>query len=287
MVSVIIPVYNAEKYIEDTINSVLDQTYKDWEILLIDDGSTDHSAEIIKQYLDNPEIKYFHKENEGVSLTRNLGIELAKGAYIAFLDADDTWEPKNLEMKMDILINNPDVDWVFSDMYNMNENKERYGIAASGTDANILEDILRWEREVIPGPCSNIVVRRKCLDTGIRFDPRFTTAADQDFCLQLASQFKGKHIAQPLWSYRIISTSMSRNIKVMEKDHIGVFLKAKKRNLFRSILFRFKCFSNLYLILAGSWWKDGRNKLKGIYYLMLAVITFPPIILKLANKRLS
>ena len=91
-ISVIIPLYNKEHYIEDTIKSVLNQTYSNWEAIIIDDGSTDSSAQIT-QSINDPRIRFCQQTNQGVSKTRNRGIELATGEYIAFLDADDQWMP--------------------------------------------------------------------------------------------------------------------------------------------------------------------------------------------------
>ena len=89
MISVIIPLYNKEKSISSTIESVLSQTYKDFELIIINDGSTDKSEEIIRKYLNDSRIKYYYKTNSGVSSTRNYGINIAKGEWILFLDADD------------------------------------------------------------------------------------------------------------------------------------------------------------------------------------------------------
>ena len=94
-ISVIIPLYNKEHYIEDTIKSVLAQTYSNWEAIIIDDGSTDSSAQIAQSFND-PRIRFYKQTNQGVSRTRNRGIELATGEYIAFLDADDQWMPNYL-----------------------------------------------------------------------------------------------------------------------------------------------------------------------------------------------
>lgn len=90
--SVIIPLYNKAAYIAETIQSVLDQTYSNFELIIIDDGSTDHSASVIQTF-DDVRISYFYQKNQGVSTARNYGISLAKGDYIAFLDADDYWFP--------------------------------------------------------------------------------------------------------------------------------------------------------------------------------------------------
>ena len=105
LVSVVIPVYNVEKFIEKTIQSVLAQTYKNIEILVIDDCSPDNSAKIIKSMAEtNPEIKYYKLDkNSGVASARNKGIEIAQGQYIAFLDSDDLWKPDKLSKELDLL----------------------------------------------------------------------------------------------------------------------------------------------------------------------------------------
>ena len=95
--SVIIPIYNKEKDVETTIKSVLNQTYIDYEIILVDDGSTDNSLNIVNA-IEDDRIQIFTKQNEGVSKTRNYGITKAKAEYIAFLDADDYWYPNHLEI---------------------------------------------------------------------------------------------------------------------------------------------------------------------------------------------
>src|SRR5438309_8460832 len=116
LVSIIIPCYNAEKYIGQTNESIFNQTYKNFEILVINDGSTDESMEIIKKYQQlDARIKYIDQSNKGVANARNKGIEESKGNIIAFLDADDAWEPENLEVKVKILLSDPNLFWVFSD----------------------------------------------------------------------------------------------------------------------------------------------------------------------------
>lgn len=102
LVSIIVPVYNAEKFINDTIKTVIDQTYENWELLLVNDCSTDKSVEIIKDYRQKDKrIKLFsNSDNSGAAISRNKGIEESGGRYIAFLDADDLWEPKKLEKQV-------------------------------------------------------------------------------------------------------------------------------------------------------------------------------------------
>jgi glycosyltransferase involved in cell wall biosynthesis len=107
-VSVIIPVYKVENYIAATVQSVLDQTYENFELLIIDDGSPDRSVEICQQFTD-PRIRIIRQENRGVAAARNTGIRHAQGEYIALLDADDIWVPQKLEKHVEHLDNSPEV----------------------------------------------------------------------------------------------------------------------------------------------------------------------------------
>lgn len=107
-VSVIIPVYNKERYLANSIESIIDQSYKNWEIILVDDCSTDNSAKIISKYADkNPNIIYHKQEkNGGAAVARNTALNLANGRYAAFLDADDEWFPNKLEKQLEFMASN-------------------------------------------------------------------------------------------------------------------------------------------------------------------------------------
>jgi len=282
MISIIIPAYNAEKYISETINSVLNQTYNDWELIIVDDGSTDDTAKIVKAFCEKDNrIQYFYKKNSGVSDTRNYGMEKSKGEYIALLDADDLWNEDKLFTIINIF-NKNNIDWVFSDVIDVYDNDIEVIKKLKETN-NSLKSLLLWDSRVLTAP-SGIVFKRKCFDEGLRFDKKFSTAADQDFTIQLASKYKGFHINKSLWRYRILNNSMSHNIAVMEKDHIGVFKKAAKNKLFKSFWFKQECFANLYWILAGSWWKDGNNKLRGMYFILRALFANPFSFVRIFRK---
>lgn len=276
LVSVIIPAYNAEKFIAQTIDSVISQTYSNWELIVVNDGSTDNTLHIVQTYSNNDHrISFISKPNTGVSDTRNTGIAKAKGDYIGLLDADDVWLPINLEKKITVLKENPSIDFVFSNMYQADKNLENQTPAPAGKDSNILEDLLLWNGEVIPGPCSNLVVRKKCFDSGIKFNPILTTIADQNLTVQLAMKYKGKLIAENLWIYRVLPGSMSKSLMVMEQDSLATYALYKANNYFKSNSFRRKCFSNMYMIVGASWWKDGNEKWRGLHFLTLAFLTSP------------
>lgn len=116
-VSVIIPSYNCAKYVAEAIESVLNQTYDDFEIIVVDDGSTDNTKEILKEYIEKKRIQYIYQENQGPGAARNSGIKASKGEYIAFLDADDAFKEDNLEKKISMSSAFPQVNLIFSDYY--------------------------------------------------------------------------------------------------------------------------------------------------------------------------
>jgi glycosyltransferase involved in cell wall biosynthesis len=283
LVSIVIPAFNAAPYIAMTLESVRAQTYRHWEAIVVDDGSSDGTAAIVESVRDE-RIRLIKQPNQGVCRARNNGIAASRGDLVAFLDADDTWEPANLERKVAVLAAQPGVDWVFSDTFNADEHLAARVPGPEGRDDDMLRHRLLWDGPVVPGPCSNLVLRRRCLDAGVRFDPEFSTAADQDVCIQLAARFTGRRLAERLVTIRVRPTSMSRNIAVMERDHIGVYRKAERAGLFPSWWFKRQCFSNLYLILAGSWWVNGRSPGRGLRFLLRAVVQYPPSLIRVLGR---
>jgi len=110
-ISVIIPVYNCEKYIEEAVQSVIGQTLKPYEIIIVDDGSTDKSANIVKRFSEK--VSYYYQPNSGAAKARNVGVNKAAGDFLAFLDSDDIWVPNKLASQMDVFEQNPLADMVF------------------------------------------------------------------------------------------------------------------------------------------------------------------------------
>src|SRR3990170_3473675 len=118
-VSVIIPAYNSARFLPEAIESVLAQTYKDYGIIVIDDGSTDNTKETLEPYFDK--IKYIYQQNQGAASARNTAIRHSQGEYIAFLDADDVWLPEKLHIQVEYLNNNPGIAMVYSPSVTISE----------------------------------------------------------------------------------------------------------------------------------------------------------------------
>lgn len=122
LISIIMPAYNAEKYITESVDTVINQTYKNWELIIINDGSTDDTEAIARQYtLTDSRIKLINQENKKLSAARNIGIKAAVGDWVAFLDADDLWVADKLKKQIALINTKPDIGLVFSDGYIFND----------------------------------------------------------------------------------------------------------------------------------------------------------------------
>ncbi|HRF78803.1 MAG TPA: glycosyltransferase [Flavobacteriales bacterium] len=284
LVSIIIPAYNAAPYIEQTIRSVLDQTFTDFEVIVVDDGSTDSTADIVSRITD-PRISLVRQHNGGVSNARNAGIELARGGIIGFLDADDTFEPKAIEVKVKALAS-VDVGWVFCDLLVCDAELNPVGLINGNAD-DIVRTILLGIEPAVPGACSNIMLKRTCIANGLRFNPALSNAADQLFVLALANQFKAAHIAEPLVRYRVIPTSMSRNVKLYEADHRRLMRAANEMGLFKEPAFARTCRANAEWSIGGSWWMNGKRPIKGLIHLIRSVLIDPTVLLRRAKRKAS
>lgn len=285
LVSVIIPAYKAEKYIEETINSVLAQTHVHFELIIVDDGSPDNQSKIIEPLVaSDKRIQYIKQENGGVSSARNHGYRLSKGDYLAFLDADDCWLPDNLEKKLAKFASDSDFGLVHSDAQIIDGDSKETADVLNGKEGWLLNDLLAWEGTCIPAP-SSILVKREVIEKVGDFCLKLSNAADQEFFFRVAKEYKIGRIAEPLWRYRVHSNNMHSNIALMEKDAIMAYNCAKENKLFHSKAFERYCFAKMYKIVGASWWGDGKNKTKGLYFILKSFLLNPAVISKsIINK---
>jgi glycosyltransferase involved in cell wall biosynthesis len=216
-IDVIIPVYNGEKFISNTISSVLQQTYKPRNIIVVNDGSTDTTAEMIDSFKNSgTPVIHLKKENKGLSAARNSGLALAKSAWVAFLDADDKWEPTKLEKQIQCLRQSKlkDLGVIYCDYKTINEQgtfllKEFSQRIAPALKGNIFNELLSGNR--ISGSGSSILVKRACFKKVGLFDETLPAAEDWDMLLRLARHYAFDFIPAQLVSIRIHSTNMQKN----------------------------------------------------------------------------
>jgi glycosyltransferase involved in cell wall biosynthesis len=223
LISVIIPVYNGEKTIKQTIESVFQQTFTDWELIVIDDNSQDSTLEIVHSFQDS-RLKVFTYPNSGVSASRNRGITQATGEFISFLDADDLWTPDKLESQLKALQENPQagVAYSWTDWIDESGKFLRNGghITVNG---NAYQQLL--VRDFIESG-SNPLIRRQAFHEVGGFDEKLAHGEDWDMWLRLASRYEFVSVPSPQILYRISPQSASFNIWKMEEGSLQIIERA-------------------------------------------------------------
>lgn len=207
LVSIITPVYNAERFIEETIKSVKSQTYKNWEMILIDDCSTDSSAEIIKEFIkfDNRIIYIKLGQNGGAAVARNVGLDLAKGRYIAFLDSDDMWKEEKLEKQIYFMKKNK-YGFTFTSYEMIDEHESIPGKVVKVPKQIDYNGLLR---NTIIG-CLTVIIDRKIV--GDFHMPLIRKGQDTATWLSILKKYEYAYsINETLAYYRVVKGSVSSN----------------------------------------------------------------------------
>ena len=259
-VSVIIATYNCEKYISEAIDSVLTQTIQNFEIIIVDDGSTDNTRQIVDRYLKNfNNIKYIYQENQGPSVARNNAFTLVDAEYIAFLDADDMWFPNRLKVGVNILDNNPDVGFVHAnDLMITEDGKEIIRKDKRNTrllSGYIAKNLLFRKIHVRGG---TILFRTICLENVGILDINLSRIGveDRDLWYRILREYKAQYVDETIAYYRIRHNSLSKNyVKMMEGRIylIDKYYPPSKQN--KSI--RRKLLSSLfYQVALGELWNN-------------------------------
>lgn len=205
------PAYNAERYIGQSIDSILAQSYQSWELVIVNDGSTDRTPQIIAGYTD-PRIKVFYQENGGEAVARNTALEHASGKFLAFLDADDLYLPQHLEETVTYLQAHPEVDGVYTDGYYIDENGRQLKPLSTRRrgpfEGDIFEEMVRAS-DVFGAPVC-IVLRKDMISRNdLVFDTDIVIGPDWDFFIRYSQMAKFGFIRQITCEYRVHQTNIS------------------------------------------------------------------------------
>lgn len=220
-VSIIMPVYNAEKYVADSIKSVLNQTFNDFELIIINDGSTDKSEKIIKQF-DDSRIKYFRfNKNKGKCAAVNFCIKKSKGKYLQFFDADDIMLNHKLDLQVQILDSDSTIGLIYSDAWKMSEYGKIIGpyVVPSSTNKKITDSFVynKFDYEKLKQinyiPACSTMFTKKAVNKAGLFDKRLKAAEDWDMWLRIAEKFKVFYLHVPVYCYRYYGQSLSRRLR--------------------------------------------------------------------------
>jgi glycosyltransferase involved in cell wall biosynthesis len=218
---VVIPAYNSENLIAETIESVLNQTYQVYEIIAVDDGSTDHTLNVLRRY--TPRVKILTKENGGPASARNLAIQNSSGQYIAFLDNDDLWVEAKLEEQVAFLDRHTDIGLLFSEAFMFSEENGRKRILRKiGYTIDPTFYSLLFGNFI---PSSTVVIRRACIDKVGLLNESLIGTDDYEYWMRIARIFPMAAIPKPLAYYRIHDGNYLGDGRYIEKE-LGLTLAA-------------------------------------------------------------
>jgi len=245
--SVVMPVYNGEKYLEEAINSVLGQTFIDYELLIIDDGSTDSSIKIIKSIKDSRIRLIKNEKNQGIAFTRNVGLREAKGEFLAWMDCDDLIEPNRLEIQIKYLRGNLEIGICGTALKRFGEGKPRVSILFY--DSEMIKTALLFYTSIRPATAMyrmNMIREAK-----LKYDPRLAVAEDYDFFFEASFHFPIKNIEQVLYFYRASETSIMKIYSERQQQlfdfHKIIYKKAFEKlgisNLVKNFELHYSCSS--------------------------------------------
>lgn len=229
-VSIIMPVLNGERYIDEALESIVAQTYKNFEVIVVDDGSTDSTGEHIRAFMDKMDIKIVsHAERQGIAVSVNDGIRHASGHSITFLDHDDAWFPNMLETQVMYLEQHPDVGMVHSDFQTINPDGEvleesvarcRGRLRPSGTVFNELF----MDSFIV---ATSVLIRKECFDRLGSFHEKLVWG-DYHMWLRIAHDYKIDYVPQVLVKYRQHVGQSTRSLPVVDPDQEPVAIAAIK-----------------------------------------------------------
>lgn len=280
-ISVIVPAYNAEQTVLETIASLQRQTFSDFELIVVNDGSTDRTLNQLNTIQD-VRLKVFSYENAGVSIARNRGLQHATGDFITFIDADDLWTADKLELQIAALKQRPQAGVAYSRTCFMDEQGKTFHVDDQPMpEGNVYAKLLTKNFLLSPG--SNPLIRRQALESVNGFDSNFTHGEDWDLYLRLASQWEFVAVQQPQVFYRQSSTSASSQVEVMERNSLKVIEKAFQTAPLTLKSLKNQSLANLYQFLAHlylSRCKEGDSINLAAQKLQASIQFYPSILLQ-------
>ena len=219
-VAVIIPAYNAERYIAETIDSVIAQTYSDWEMIVVDDGSTDNTKNIVNEYVkQDSRIKYIYQENASQAVARNTGIKYSNGEFIAFLDADDIWMPDKIERQIR-LFEDSSVGLAYTLFVKIDSNSiliPSRNAQVKCFKGNVYKNII-YDNFLAT---SSVILRAGLLSSnGLLFRTGRQGVEDWDLWVRMAQITQFDYIAEPLLRYRVYPGNQSSDILRMHESRM-------------------------------------------------------------------
>ncbi|MGF1672663.1 MAG: glycosyltransferase family 2 protein [Rivularia sp. (in: cyanobacteria)] len=273
-VSIIIPAYNAMTYLPETLESAFQQTFTDFEILIINDGSSDNLVEWVSQITDK-RVKLISQENQGVSIARNTGINNSQGEYIAFLDADDLWEATKLEKQVNCLEANPTVGLTYTWTTFIDQFSQPTGVSiVSHAQGYVWEEIV--VRDMI-STGSSTMIRAECFKKVGLFDADLSVGEDRDMWTRIALIYPFAVIKEPLTLYRRHSQNTTKsNQKIIPQ--LSRVIEKTFQNIPENLLYlKNRSYGWMNIFAAWSAIEQEKDYKQAKYYCQQAVKHYPQI----------
>jgi len=260
LVSIIINCFNGDKYLQEALQSVLNQSYKNWEIVFWDNQSSDNSANIFKSYKDE-RFKYFYsKKHTSLYKARNCAIEKTKGELLAFIDTDDLWDQNKLELQVPFF-KNSEVTLVYSNLWITKENikNKKIFIKKNSPSGYVYEKLLNnYNVGIITAVLRKSIVNK----LPKLFDERFSIIGDFDFFLKLSKSYYFHYIDRPLAYYRIHGNNFSSVHKKKEMEEFDIWLNENKSTISKKNLIKIENKINMRKFLHFKFEKNYKNCFK-------------------------
>jgi glycosyltransferase involved in cell wall biosynthesis len=258
-ISILLCLYNGERYLAATIDSALAQSYRDFELIVVDDGSTDRSGLLLESYRD-PRLRVVRQENRGTAAALDTGLKIATGTYIAFLDQDDLWEKDHLAAHIELLERRPHIDLSFSWFRVIDDATRDTGVRSSRYHGTI--DFRGLLTDFVIGGTSNVVVRRAAIERAGGVDAAFPRVYDLDLCLRIAqlSPHNIEAIPRDLMCYRRHPRQISRALEPLQREWQQVLEKMRHRMPREVAEVEHRARSNMSRYFARLAYEDGRYR---------------------------
>lgn len=269
-VSVVITSYNYERYIGETIESVLSQSYPVFEVIVVDDGSADRSPDVARKF--GGIVRVIEQENQGVCVARNNGARLATSEILTFVDSDDIWLPNKVEKQVAAFVSDDEVGLVSCGFRAFAPDGSTIYESLTGKSGWVADEILLMREEIINSTASSIAVRRDLFERVGGFDERreIFAAEDRDLCYRIARIAKHVFLPEVLLDYRMHGSNGHLNIHGMERALLVSYKKIFDSEESVQSLKR-ESYGNLFTMLAGSHFRAGnygaflRNSVKALW----------------------
>lgn len=275
-VSIIVPAYNAAHYLPFAIDSVIAQTYTDWEIVIIDDGSTDNTRALVDSYrpILRDKLQYVYQSNRGLPAARNAGILAARGEFIALLDADDVWLPIRLERGVSAMDADPSTGLVHARVMRINTHGAVTGqlkVEPRYMSGRIARHIFTRRAHIV---CPTVLFRKSCLQQTGWFDEAMQATEDRDLWFRIALRYRIAYLDEVVAYYRISPTSMTSNLDRLLKAQLHFVAKHRKSGA-ASRIDQLQALGNIYRELGDSLFRGGQvGKSIGSY---LQAVVYNPL----------